>query len=133
MESISAFLGKHDLHDAASAMEQNLVETVEDLLFLAQSQQDCVALGLAPDVAHSVWQHLESMATDEPPKPNRNSLFSKKKAAKPPSSAAGVDPTTVELAGWLANFGSQECEPLLRAQLVETVDDLLFVCGGSEA
>eukprot|EP01052_Picozoa_sp_SAG31_P016224 SAG31_NODE_1066_length_10091_cov_5.779323_13_plen_386_part_00 len=135
MEEIGAFLTRHGLRHGTASMHQNLVETVDDLLFLVKSQQDCAALGLAPDVAGALWGHLEPLLVQSAAsKPSRNSLFSKKKGrASSPQPTSPIASTSVDLTQWLASCEATSIEPVLREKLVETVDDLVFLSGGTQA
>lgn len=66
--AIDEWLGMHGIAELAKVMQQHLVETVHDLLFLCQTERAVGRLGLEEGLAASLWASLASMILLEAPR-----------------------------------------------------------------
>lgn len=112
------------------ALRENMIENVEDLLFLAPEGdfELLVGLGLTSTQAKALriilYQVLEPhMLPDE-----HEEFVSEENSVNSDSyDKTGVSRWNVDVKEWLVQAGASDCEPLLRNNMIETVEDLLFL------
>ena len=128
-----------ELDDFLPLLRENMVENLEDLLFLASDDEDLEAMGLNSIQVMELMFALsgaiserDQLANDTPPQP-RAEIFAETGQNSGPAAAAAcapmataVDPNVEE---WLETCGLSPGEflPAFHENMVETLGDLLFL------
>jgi len=108
---VAAWLAGCGAPECEAAFREAMVETLGDVAFLVSTRADLSEMGLSEPQVDTLWEHVAALAPgelegDDEPEP--------------------ID-LTMDASTWLADHGQDGAEPVLRENLIETVEDLTFL------
>lgn len=130
-EDVSMWLMEQGSSDCEDAMREAMVETVGDLMFLANSKGDLTKMGLSSSQAGQLWAAVKSAKPSPSPAASDDEEIAGYggSAGGAPSfdTAANDAMMAMDAADWLAERGQGSAEHILRENMIETVADLAFL------